>query len=122
MPHSRDTRQEATGLSAAALQVMPAATIITDGETVVFSNAEARRLFKCPEDNWLEGRQVSEIVHPDGHESMQQRGQVLANASISLRGLPVKLVACDGSCFGLVVSATPVDYEGRRLFMFTAEL
>jgi PAS domain S-box-containing protein len=122
MSYANDLVSEQAVLLAAAFDASPAACIITDGGVVLFANAEARRLFKCPEGTTVMGRGVNEIVHPDGLETMRARGEVLAVATITLRGLPVKLVAIDGSTFTLNVAATPVDHEGRRVFMFTAEL
>jgi PAS domain S-box-containing protein len=113
--------QETLSLLAAAFDVTPAASIITDGETLLYANERARKLFKSDDHGGLVGRPVFELVHPDGHETMRERGQVLRASSITLRGLPVKMVALDGSCFSLIVSATPVNHDDRRVFMFTEE-
>ena len=121
MEHGCDTRDDLATMLASAYDVTPHASIVTDGCVVLFANAEARRLFRCEDRSQVEGRSVLEIVHPDGHHSMKLRAEILLNASQRLRGLPVKLVALDGSTFSLVVEATTVEYQGKRVFVFTSE-
>ena len=106
---------------AACLDSVPSAVLVTDGERVVFANARTRALFRCADGSTIDGLSVSEIVHPDGHETMRQRGQVLRAARVSLRNLPVKLRALDGSPFTLIATGTRVDCDGTRVYLFTEE-
>jgi PAS domain S-box-containing protein len=115
------TRDTDAALLRAVLDAVPTACMVTDGHVVILVNAQARALFRCEDGTTIEGRQVFDIVHPDGRETMRQRGDVLLHKDQVLNGLPIKLLALDGTCFTLRATATPLDHDGRRVVLFTAE-
>ena len=106
-------------LLAAALDVVPHPLIVSDFRSVLFANAQMRALLGYSDRSELEGLDPLQIVHPDVHEAMRARRELLSNGSRGLTGVPTKLLAADSSVIAATVTIIPLRHEGFRCAVFT---
>jgi PAS domain S-box-containing protein len=111
-----------TGLCAAALEAIPRPVVVSDHETILFANAAAARQLGAKTSAELIGLSISELLHPDCHDTAAERRRLLEESGHELHGLPSKVVGRDGSIISTVTDAHSIEFGGEVAFIYTGGL
>jgi PAS domain S-box-containing protein len=98
---------------AAAVHVMPLPLLVSDYETVLFTNDHGRRMLRASSVPDVVGRPVTDWVHADTRAAMAERRPLVLEVEQRLSHVPVKLVGADGAPVTLVAELGPVRFAGR---------
>jgi len=105
-------------LHEAALEGLPLPIIVHDVDMIIYANPEACRVLGATDPAELEGRAISDIVHPDGREAGLQRRKLLLETGGSFRDVAVKLIDLKGATLYLTGAANCIVYCGRPAILF----
>ena len=114
--------EQLAGLCAAALETLPRPIVVSNHETILFANAAAARQLGAKTASEIIGLPISELLHPDCHDTAAVRRQLLAESGQELHGLPSKVVGRDGSTISTVTDAHPIEFDGEVAFVYTGGL
>jgi PAS domain S-box-containing protein len=108
------------GLCAAALNALDRPVAICNRTNVVFVNDTVARILGAESTSELIGIAVNEVIHPDMYEASSMRREALVESRQELFGVPVKLMARDGSPVCTVADVLPVILsDGTVLLVYT---
>lgn len=109
-------------LHEAALDALPHAVLVHDFSTILYVNTAACRAFRADEPSQLVGRQVAELVHPDGRAAGEQRRKMVLDQGATFTRLDVKLLALDGSVIYASGHGQRITFNGSPAIMVTGEV
>jgi PAS domain S-box-containing protein len=113
MSDSRNDTELVAALLAAALQAIPHPLLISDYETILWVNEPCRRLLGAAKVDDIYSRPALDFAHPDMHEAMAERKDVVLLRHQRMDDLPMKFLALDGSARPDTVSLVPIEFDGR---------
>lgn len=90
----------------------PEAMIIHDRDRILYANPAAVRLAKLPPGESLEGRVLSDFVHPDDRYRIAERMQLIEKRTNDLPLAQYRLVLSEGSSIDAEVTSTMIEYNG----------
>ncbi|MFW6005696.1 MAG: response regulator, partial [Desulfonatronovibrionaceae bacterium] len=80
----------------------------------VYLNSQALKLYKADTYDELLGRTIFDFVHPDWHETVQDRINTLKSGKETLSVIEQKHLTLDGQEISVEVSAVPLNFQGRN--------
>ena len=83
------------------------------GERLVHLNPSGVRLLGASESTRLIGRSLFDFIHPECHDSVQQRWMAVNNEARSNPLTEEKLLRLDGAVVDVEVLTIPIVYQGR---------
>jgi PAS domain S-box-containing protein len=86
---------------------------IHKGDTLVYLNPEALRVFGASDPRELLGRSVDEIIHPDERPRARERRNMMHGTGRRAPLTVMTFLRADGKPVLLEVKASPIEYEGR---------
>ena len=86
----------------------PDGILISQGGLLVFANQAAAKLCGAADPEELLGRSLTDLLHPDGYESRQERLRRV-NAGLSVTPFEEQLVGADGGVTDVEVALTRLD-------------
>jgi PAS domain-containing protein len=104
----------------AALEVLPDIVLIHDEELILFANAACRSVLAAETPQDLEGQPIELIVHPDACDAGRERRRLLLDGDRILRGIPLKVIALDGTAKHLTADAHPLLFGSVKAGMVVA--
>lgn len=114
---------KAITLHEGSLEMLSTAMMIHNHEFVLYANRAALRVLGASDYSQIEGRPLSDIVHPDGAEAGAARRQIVMEHGHSVTNVPVKLVGVDGVARYAIASGLPITYgDNEQAILVTAVL
>ena len=113
-------RPAANSIFEAALVALDVPLIIHQSDIILFANDAANRVMRAPSAGALIGLDISSIVHPDGLEAGHERRRLVLERGQTLRGVPVKLCALDGTTLYANVEAKRIEWAGEAAILVVA--
>ena len=105
-----------------ALHSIPDAVIIHDEETILYANPAALKLLKASSASQVLGHPMTDLVHPDAREGMQERMQAMVEQDIDVSGFVEKLQTFDGETLYAELQGSVVEgAEGEHALMVIAK-
>jgi PAS domain S-box-containing protein len=86
---------------------------IHTGDTLVYLNPEAVRVFGVSDPGELLGRSVDEIIHPDERIRARERRSMMHTTGQRAPLTVMTFLRADGKPVQLEVKASPIEYEGQ---------
>ncbi len=96
------------------VELSPDAIYITSDRKLIYVNAACVRLLGASVPEELIGKGVLEITHPDFHEEIKRRAQLLKERDEPLPPSVQKKLRLDGTAVDVEVMAAPFIYKGDR--------
>jgi PAS domain S-box-containing protein len=96
----------------ALIEHAPMAIYVNRDDRVVLVNAACVRLFGATSPEQLLGRSPLELMHPDCHAALLERGQRLRDEGGEASPMEEKIVRLDGTIVDVEVSAAPFQDQG----------
>ena len=106
------------GLVSAAVAAVPHPLMISDYDTVVFANAPACEIMRARTLDELVGQPADRFVHPDIREAYALRKPLIVERRQSIRDVPTKFVALDGSAIVGRSHLISIEFDGRPSVMW----
>ena len=110
------------GMCAAALDVAPHPTILSNDSIVLFANASARRMLRVPSRSDIEGRPIIRFLHPDIQAVARERRALVMEQGYGLLDVPVKLLAFDGATVVTTADVHALEFGDGRATMVVYRL
>lgn len=102
----------------AALEALDVPVLVHDLDTIIFANAAARRFLRAGRTVMV-GRDILDIVHPDGQAAGTERRRLVLERGQKLDDLPIKLRGFDGSTLYTTVNARRIESaDGDAVLLF----
>lgn len=102
----------------AALFGLPVPVIVHDVDMIIYANERACEVLGAESQADIEGRPLSDIVHPDGREAGLQRRKLLLEQGGEFRDVALKLIDLAGNTLYLTGSARHITFCGRPAIVF----
>ena len=104
-------------------QMMPVAVALADDDgTIVQAIRPLENLFGIVSRNYLKGKSVDELVHPDRRKTHREHRKFFnANQKVRQMGVGMLLEGyrqCDGATFPCQVMLFPTTYENKACVIF----
>jgi diguanylate cyclase (GGDEF)-like protein/PAS domain S-box-containing protein len=80
----------------------------------VFVNEAGAKLLGCRAPEELLGKQVSDIVHPDYHQIVDERLRLMESNARAVPWLEERLIRLDGSGIHVELAGVPFVYQGQK--------
>ncbi len=109
-----------TGISDAVFDALPIGGLIHAPDRIIAANQAACELLGSPYPAALEGRPLTDVIHPDGHEAGEARRSLLFERDQDFAAVPVRMVTTLGAPFTLTVSAASFIHEETRYAVVAA--
>ncbi len=108
-------------LHEAALDELPWPILIHDHQCILYVNRVALQTLGARDSTQIEGRPLSEIVHPDGAEAGAARRHIIMEHGHAVTDVPVKLVGIDGVTRYAIATGRRVHYkDAQQAILVTA--
>jgi PAS domain S-box-containing protein len=104
----------------AALVALDSPIVIHAQQEILFANDAAHRVLHAEGPNSLVGTDVTTIVHPDGLEAGHERRKLILESGQTLRGVPVKLRALDGTTLYATCEAKRIEWGEEAAILIVA--
>jgi PAS domain S-box-containing protein len=104
----------------AALIALDSPIIIHAQHEILFANEAAHRVLRAQSPNALIGNDVTAIVHPDGLEAGHERRKLVLESGQTLRDVPVKLRAIDGTTLYATCEAKRIEWGEDAAILIVA--
>ena len=102
----------------AALIALDSPIMIHAQREILFANAAAHRVLRA--EGPLVGSDVTSLVHPDGLEAGHERRKLILESGQTLRDVPVKLCALDGTTLYARCEAKRIEWGGNTAILIMA--
>ncbi len=102
------------------VEMSPVPIIVKDTRRIAFANPAARQLVGARPADQLVGRSPWTFIHPDERQSFEAVIGQVVNAGATLPRLEQRLLRLDGAVLDVELSASPIEYHGRRLAQVVA--
>ncbi|HEU0264138.1 MAG TPA: diguanylate cyclase [Geobacterales bacterium] len=80
----------------------------------VFVNEAGAKLLGCRAPEELLGKQVSDVVHPDYHQIVDERLRLMESNARAVPWLEERLIRLDGSGIHVELAGVPFVYQGQK--------
>jgi diguanylate cyclase (GGDEF)-like protein/PAS domain S-box-containing protein len=110
--HAEFARRDSEERYRQLVELSPDAVFVHTAGTLVFANSVCGRLFQAGSPEALQGKHVLELFHADYHPIIKARLHVLDRERQAVPPIEERIVAFDGRCIDVEVTASPVDYAG----------
>jgi PAS domain S-box-containing protein len=95
------------------IEVSPDAILVNRGDRIVFVNDQGLRLFGAVKTEDILGRSPFELFHPDYHQALRERLELLREGAKTVPLIEEKIVRLDGTVVDVeVVAASFIDQDG----------
>ena len=102
------------------IEASPLAIIVKDGRRIEFANPAALALVGAATADEVQGESPFAFVHPESRAAFEDGVCRVVRDGTPILRQEHKLLRLDGSDVDIELSATPVDYHGRRLAQVVA--
>jgi PAS domain S-box-containing protein len=95
------------------LEVSPVGIVVHSEDKIVFANPAGQKLLGAESFDQLIGKPISEIIHPDVFEEVQDRIQRMMAGEKNLYPAEDIHLRLDGTSINVEVMASPLTFEGK---------
>jgi len=107
----------------AALIALDSPIVIHAQQEILFANEAARHVLRAEGPNSLVGIDVTTIVHPDGLEAGHERRKLVLESGQTLRDVPLKLRALDGTTLYAKCEAKRIEWgDGAAILIVATDI
>jgi len=107
-------KQESEEKYRTLIEVSPDAIFINYNYKVIYVNPSAIKLFGAKKEEQIISKSPIEFFHPDYHEQIKQRIELMIEKGISVPTIEEKILRIDKTVVDVEVTATPFNYKEDR--------